>query len=571
MAPRPALKQKAPAAISQGVLPAGEGALIAVVNPAEGPALDTAHWHKHFGPLLTQAEARLSGEFADFVRMVDMQIIPMHNGFLGVVEVSKHIGFPVHRAYFVAEVPTGQGRGGHGHRNLRQCFICLKGQVSLVVTRGDESQTICLGATAQAAVVERGCWRDLNSFSHDAVVLVLASEEYDEADYIRDREEFGVWERGETPVTAVPYLDLTRHVAEVGPDLELAMRRVVKSGRFIGGAEVGRFEDAFAAYCDAEHMVGVGNGLEALSLALRAWGIGPGDEVIVPAHTFIATALAVDAVGATPVLVDVEADTGLMDVDRVAAAITPRTRALMPVHLYGHPVDMDGLRAALDGRDIPILEDAAQAHGARYKGRRCGGLGDAAAFSFYPTKNLGALGDGGGIVTKDASCAAQVRRLANYGSTQKYLHEVVGSNSRLDPIQAAVLSAKLERLEGWNERRRALAAFYLEGLAGIEGLELPAVRAWAEPVWHVFAVRAPGRRDALQSYLEANGVGTNIHYPVPVHLQPCYAGRWRQGEFPVAEALAASLLSLPLDPTHTDGEIAFVIDKVRAFFGRPGR
>ena len=465
---------------------------------ADASAADSSRWHAHFGPLLSQAQTAF-GDAADIVRVVDLQIIPMDNGTLSVAEVSKHIGFPVHRTYIISDVPAGQSRGGHGHRNLRQCFICVKGTVELVVTRGGRSQAVTLGLAPQAVVVGPGCWRDLGQFSADAVVFVLASEEYDEADYIRDRAAFIAWEQDEAAIAAVPYLDLARQMDEVGPQVELAMRRVARSGRFIGGAEVERFEADFAAYCQGEHMVGVGNGLEALSLSLRAWGVGPGDEVIAPAHTFIATALAVDAVGARPVLVDVEPDTGLIDVDQVAAAITPRTRAVLPVHLYGHPVDMDGLRAALAGRDIFILEDAAQAHGARYKGRRCGALGDAAAFSFYPTKNLGALGDAGGVVTHDRQCADRLRQLANYGSTTKYVHEALGGNSRLDPLQAAVLSVKLERLDRWNERRRALAAHYLEGLEGIEGLELPAVRSWAEPVWHVFAVRAPGRRDALRA------------------------------------------------------------------------
>jgi dTDP-4-amino-4,6-dideoxygalactose transaminase len=397
---------------------------------------------------------------------------------------------------------------------------------------------------------------------------VLASDEYDEADYIRDRGEFEAWQRGEDPVVGVPYIDLARQSDAVGPQLERAIRRVIKSGRLIGGPEVERFEAAFAAHCGADCAVGVGNGLDALSLTLRAWGIGPGDEVIVPAHTFIATALAVEAVGAELVLADVEADTGLLDAARVAAAITPRTRAVLPVHLYGHPVDMDALRAIIPERGVRILEDAAQAHGARYKGRPCGALGDAAGFSFYPTKNLGALGDGGAVTTRDPGLAAEIRRLANYGASTKYRHEVLGGNSRLDPLQAAALGVKLERLEAWNQRRRALAAMYLAGLAGVEGLGLPAVRAWAEPVWHVFAVRAPGRRAALQTFLESNGVGTNIHYPTPIHRQPCYDGRWKPGAFPVAEAQANSLLSLPLDPMHTDQEIQFVIDKVRAFFGQ---
>jgi len=566
MARSPVSKFKPPASLAPEGDTGPNAAARLVNDPADAPSEGSSRWQEHFGPLLSKVQTRVGEETLDLVKLVDLQVIPMPNGSLSVAEVSKHIRFPVHRTYFITDVPPGEGRGGHGHRNLRQCFVCLKGTVNLVVARGDVTQTIRLGETPQAALVDRGCWRDLNNFSANAAVFVMASEEYDEADYIRDRAEFVAWERGETPVTSAPYLDLKRQSDELGPEIESAMRRVLKSGRFIGGAEVEQFEDAFAAYCGAEHMVGVGNGLEALSLTLRAWGIGPGDEVITPAHTFIATTLAVDAVGATPVLVDVEADTGLIDVDQVARAITPRTRAILPVHLYGHPADMDGLRAAIGERDILILEDAAQAHGARYKGLPCGGLGDAAAFSFYPTKNLGALGDGGAIVTRDPRCAAEARRFANYGSTTKYVHEVIGANSRLDPLQAAVLSVKLPHLDRWNLRRRTLAALYLEGLAGIEGLDLPAVRSWAEPVWHVFAVRAPGRRDALQAHLEASGVGVNIHYPTPVHLQPCSAGRWRRGEFPVAEALCDSVLSLPLDPHHSESEIRFVIEKVRAFF-----
>jgi dTDP-3-amino-3,4,6-trideoxy-alpha-D-glucose transaminase len=287
----------------------------------------------------------------------------------------------------------------------------------------------------------------------------------------------------------------------------------------------------------------------------------------VPAHTFVASALAVDEVGATPVLVDVEPDTGLMDMTRLAGAITGRTRVVMPVHLYGHPVDMTGLAAAISGRGIKVLEDACQAHGARFKGRRCGSLGDAAAFSFYPTKNLGALGDGGALATDDADLAERVRMLANYGSRQKYLHELAGRNSRLDPLQAAALGVKLDRLDLWNARRSELALRYFMGLADVPGLELPPVRAWAQPVWHVYAVRAPGVRDELLGFLQRNGVGANVHYPTPVHLQPCYAGRWARGDFPVAERLAASLLSLPLDWTHSEREIDFVIARVREFFG----
>lgn len=523
---------------------------------------------KHPKPQSVPPPASAPAAPEPLVRLVELQTIPMPNGILGVAEVSKHIGFPVHRAYYIRDVPAGQGRGSHGHRALRQCFLCLRGSFRLSITKDGRTETVELNRPNLAAVVPAGVWRDLSDFSHDSVIIVLASDEYDEHDYIRKYDDFLRWENGEEPITQVPYIDLKRTPPHVTADIELAMRRVVKSGAFIGGPEVARFEGRFADYCGAPHMVGVGNGLDALRLALAAWGVGPGDEVIVPAHTFIATALAVEAVGATPVLVDVEPDTGLIDPAAVAAAISPRTRAVIPVHLYGHPADMDRLAAVIGDRDIRVLEDACQAHGARYKGRRTGGLGDAAAFSFYPTKNLGALGDGGALTTGSPELADGVRMLGNYGARVKYRHEVAGGNSRLDPLQAAVLDVKLDHLDLWNARRGELALRYFLGLADVRGLELPAVRVWAQPVWHVFPVRAPGLRDALAAWLGERGVGTNIHYPIPVHLQPCYAGRWQAGDFPAAEALAGSLLSLPLDPTHTDREIDFVIARVREFFNR---
>jgi dTDP-3-amino-3,4,6-trideoxy-alpha-D-glucose transaminase len=529
--------------------------------------LASPHVQPHDQPAGAPApQAALGDAVEPLVKLVELQTIPMPNGILGVAEVSKHIGFPIHRAYYIRDVPTGEGRGSHGHRALRQCFLCLRGSVRLSISKAGRTETIELNRPSQAAVVPAGCWRDLSDFSHDSVIIVLASDEYDEADYIRKYEDFLLWEAGDEPVTSTPYLDLRRTSQIVGAEMELAMRRVLRSGRLIGGEEVAAFEARFAAYCGAHHMVGLGNGLDALVIALRAWNIGPGDEVIVPAHTFVATALAVDEVGATPVLVDVEADTGLMDVGLVEAAITERTRAIVPVHLYGQPVDMDRLAAVVGGRNIKVLEDACQAHGARYKGRRCGSLGDAAAFSFYPTKNLGALGDGGALVTRDAATAARVRRIANYGSDVKYRHEELGRNSRLDPIQAAVLGVKLDHLDAWNARRGEIALRYFLGLTEVREIDLPAVRSWAHPVWHVFPIRVPGKRDALEAFLEANGVGTNIHYPTPIHRQPCYAGRWPDAAFPVAEALSQSLLSLPLDPTHTDQEIDFVIRRVREFF-----
>jgi dTDP-4-amino-4,6-dideoxygalactose transaminase len=319
------------------------------------------------------------------------------------------------------------------------------------------------------------------------------------------------------------------------------------SGQFILGPEVTAFEEEFAAFCEAEHAIGVGSGLDALRLILLAYDVGPGDEVLVPSNTFIATWLAVTQVGATPVPVEPDPFTHNVTADGLRVALTDATRAIMPVHLYGQPADMDAIAALGRERGIPVIEDAAQAQGARYRGRRAGGLGDAAGFSFYPGKNLGALGDAGAITTDDTALANRVRMLRNYGSKVKYHHDLPGLNSRLDSVQAAALRVKLRHLDDWNERRRAVAAHYLERLAGIEALTLPAVPDWAEPVWHLFVVRHP-RRDALQERLAATGIDTMIHYPIAPHLTGAYAAEFEGRSLPVAEALADEVLSLPMGP-----------------------
>ncbi|MDB5427378.1 MAG: desV [Phenylobacterium sp.] len=513
---------------------------------------------------------RVSGPKASpsFARLVDLQLIESDTGTLGVADAATHIGFPVLRTYFLTGVPNGKGRGGHAHKTMRQCFICLRGQVTIVVSKRAESLKFRLTDYSEALVVDPGCWRDLYDFSSDALLLVLASQPYTERDYIRDHTEFLEWELAESEAS-VPFIDLARQDSDLQSAVADAVHEVIRSGVYIGGPQVAEFEAQFAEYCGAAHAVGVGNGLEALALTLAGWGVGPGDEVIVPAHTFIATALAVDRVGAVPVLVDVEADTGLMDPALVQAAITPRTRAVIPVHLYGQPADIDGIREAIGGRDIKILEDAAQAHGAFYRSRRCGALGDAAAFSFYPTKNLGALGDGGAVVTDDPALAAAVRRLGNYGGLRKYEHQVIGGNSRLDPMQAAVLSAKLPSLDRMNARRAELASLYLANLADLHGLALPKTHAYAQPVWHVFAVRCEGRRDELFRFLAARNINANIHYPAAIHQQACYAGRWPGQSFPVAEMWARDVLSLPLDGAHTNAEILAVIEAVTDFLSIP--
>lgn len=366
----------------------------------------------------------------------------------------------------------------------------------------------------------------------------------------------------------VPFLDLKAAHEEVGAELDAAFRRVRESGWYIMGPELDAFEAEFAAYSGAAHCVGVGNGLEALHLLLRAYAIGPGDEVLVPSNTFIATWLAVTQCGATPVPVEPDPRTMNIDPARLARAVSPRTRAIMPVHLYGQPADMDPIMEFAAARGLLVIEDAAQSQGARYKGRPAGSLGHAAGTSFYPGKNLGALGDGGAVLTNDAEVAAKVRRLRNYGSAVKYHHDVAGYNSRLDELQAALLRVKLRRLDEWNGRRRSIARTYLEGLGGLP-LALPVVPEWSEPAWHLFVVRS-GARDALQRDLAGRGIGTVIHYPIPAHRQACYAdGKW--GPLPVAERLSAEVLSLPMDPTLRPEGVASVVAAVRASAAALGR
>lgn len=361
----------------------------------------------------------------------------------------------------------------------------------------------------------------------------------------------------------VPFLDLGAAQAELRDELAQACQRVLDSGWYILGPETEAFEAEFAAYCGAAHCIGVGNGLDALHLVLRARGIGAGDEVIVPANTFIASWLGISQAGATPVPVEADEGTANLDPARIEAAITPRTRALMPVHLYGQCARMDEINAIAEKHGLFVLEDAAQAQGSSLHGRRAGSWGHAAGFSFYPGKNLGAIGDAGAVTTSDADLAQALRMLRNYGSRKKYVHEVAGTNSRLDELQAAMLRVKLRRLDEWNARRRALAAFYLDALADT-GLGLPAVTAGAEPAWHLFVVRSP-RRDELQAFLRAQGVETLIHYPTPPWQQGAYADAGYDGRaWPVSERLHAQVLSLPIGPHLAPAQAEQVVEACRA-------
>ena len=349
---------------------------------------------------------------------------------------------------------------------------------------------------------------------------------------------------------SVPFLDLRAPHEELRAELREAFERVLDSGWYILGNEVKQFEQEFAKYCEAGHCIGVGNGLEALHLILRAYGIGAGDEVIVPSNTYIATWLAASYAGATPVPVEPDERTYNIDPTRIEAAITPRTKAIMVVHLYGQPADMDAINVIAKKHNLKVIEDAAQAHGARYKGRRIGSHGDAVAWSFYPGKNLGALGDGGAVTTNDPEIADRIRVLRNYGSRVKYVNEIKGYNSRLDSIQAAILRVKLQHLDRWNNARKQIAQHYLDGLAG-SGLTMPSIPEWADPAWHLFVVRTK-KRDDLQRTLSQAGIGTLIHYPIPPHLQGAYVELgYLKGAFPISEQIHDEVLSLPMFPSMT--------------------
>jgi dTDP-4-amino-4,6-dideoxygalactose transaminase len=363
----------------------------------------------------------------------------------------------------------------------------------------------------------------------------------------------------------VPFLDLKSAYLEIQNELDAAYARVMSSGWYILGEEVKAFEREFADYCQAKHCIGVANGLDALHLILRGCGIGEGDEVIVPANTYIATWLAVSYTGATPIAVEPNPNTFNLAPENIEAAITEKTKAIMPVHLYGQPAEMGAIIEIGRKYHLKIIEDAAQAHGARYKNRRTGALGDAAGFSFYPGKNLGAFGDAGAVVTNDDELADAVGVLRNYGSRAKYYNEVKGYNSRLDEVQAALLRVKLKRLDEWNDRRREIASFYLQTLEGVPDLGLPHVPDFAQPAWHLFVVQHP-RRDALQQHLAQAGVGTLIHYPVPPHLQRAYADfRFGRNQFPISERAAAAVLSLPMGPHLSQRDASYVIAQINRF------
>lgn len=367
----------------------------------------------------------------------------------------------------------------------------------------------------------------------------------------------------------IPFVDLRAQYRQIQGEVDPAVLAVMQRGDFVLGGAVAEFERAFADYCGVKHCVGVDSGYSALEMIVRAYDIGPGDEVITAANTFIATVLAISNAGATPVLVDCDPETYNIDVTKIEAAITPRTKAIMPVHLYGQVTDMDAILAIARKHNLYVFEDAAQASGARYKARTAGSLGHAAAFSFYPGKNLGAYGDGGAVTTNDPDVAEKVRLLRNIGQKVKYFHEIKGFNHRLDTMQAAVLGVKLPYLDGWNASRRRAAATYADLLADLP-LVTPAAADDAEHIFHLYVVRVADR-EALMDHLKSKGIATGLHYPIPIHLQPAYAELgYKRGDFPVTEEYAELIVSLPIFPELDDDKVAYVADAIREHMAARG-
>jgi dTDP-4-amino-4,6-dideoxygalactose transaminase len=364
-------------------------------------------------------------------------------------------------------------------------------------------------------------------------------------------------------MSRIQLVDLGRQYRSIKDEVDSAILDAVASTQYILGEQVARFEEEWASFCGVAHCVGVSSGTAAIQLALEAVGVKPGDEVIAPANTFIASVLPIIRLGATPVLVDCEPDSAQIDPDRVASAITPRTRAVVAVDLYGHPFEADVLQEICTEHGLALVEDACQAHGASYRERRCGSLGDIAAFSFYPAKNLGAYGDAGAVATDDPELAGRVRLMRDLGQKEKYVHVVLGDNARLDTVQAAVLRVKLGHLERWNERRRHYAAIYTEALG--RSVETMTVQSWADPAWHLYVIRSD-KREQLAAYLDAAGISTGMHYPIPLHLQPALRGLgYGEGDFPVAEDWSRRLLSLPLFAELEQEEVDRIAGAVNDF------
>ncbi len=499
--------------------------------------------------------------------MVSVPIISSQGCDLGFVETSKHVFFNITRHYYLCNGNEVSLRGQHAHKALYQFIMCLSGQVELHFEGEAGCFDFSLSKASQGIFVPPGYWRELK-LSANAVLSVLASDEYDENDYIRDYDIFKKWLGDKKEIQHVPYNALSRCHEALKTELEMAFTETLQANDFIQGKAVKTFEANFARYCDVAYAIGCGNGLDALSLILKAMNIGVGDEVIVPTNSFIATSLAVENIGAKSIFVDCEPGHYSLNIPQIEEKITDKTKAIIPVHLYGIPADLDAVNLIARKYELYVIEDAAQAHGARYQNRLVGSLGDAAAFSFYPTKNMGGLGDAGCVTTQDQELANRIRILANYGSAQKYYHEIQGVNSRLDTLQAAILNIKLGFIDEWNAKRRELAEIYFTHLEKIDAINLPKTPENTEVVWHVFPILiAENLRDHCIQYLKKQGVGCHIHYPIPIHQSQAYMQQEHaELSFPCAEEIAKKLISLPLDAFHSRLEIEYVCKILAEYF-----
>ena len=501
----------------------------------------------------------------DIPVLVELPVVPADSSKLGFVEISKHCHFYIKRHYYITNENTETRRGFHAHKKLKQFLMVLSGEIKIYLERKGDKYTFVLNDLQKGLYIPPGYWRIFSLAPH-TVLSVLASEEYDENDYIRSYDEFNLFHENKEKILNVPYSTISRCHETLQYHLSKAFEDTIKSNDYIQGNSVKAFELNFANYCNTTHAIGCGNGLDAISLILRALEIGEGDEVIVPANSFIATALAVENCGAKSVFVDCHPKTYSIDADRIKDAITDKTKAIIVVHLYGIPANMDYIMNIAQKYNLYVIEDAAQAHGALYKGRKVGSIGHAGAFSFYPTKNLGAMGDAGCVVTSNTELANKIRILGQYGSKIKYHHESKGVNSRLDTIQAEILNLKLPLLDQWNEKRRTLAKIYFGELKNQKEISLPEVFKDSTPVWHAFPIRVDSSiRSHLINYLNDNGVGTNIHYPIPIHQSLAYRIN-KQKLLPYIEQYSSELLSLPLEPYHNEKEIYYVCTKIKEYF-----
>ena len=501
-------------------------------------------------------------------RLLKFPAVKDRRGTLSFAEYETHLPWVPVRFFTITEVPQKELRGYHAHKSVKQLLVCVTGKLEVLIDDGNQRESVVLQNSNEGLLLDAMVWSSQSYLVPGTVLLVLCSEKHSPEGYIHSYADFvALVKQEQARGVQVPFLNVKAAALLQETDMRRAFERVLQSGQYVGGAEVEGFEREWAHYCEASECAGVGSGLAALHLALVALDIGPGHEVIVPANTYIATLLAVSMAGAKCVLVEPDPKTRLIDPTKVSAAITPHTKAILSCDLYGTPVDYDALAEIARKHGLRFVSDAAQSHGAVYKGKKVGsdGLCDATCFSFYPSKNLGALGEAGAVVTGNAALAERVRTLRNYGSKERYQNDEKGFNERFDPLQAAFLRAKLPHLDQLSSKRQAIAQRYHQALNGLDWLSLPPLVQECTPSYHLFVV-ACDDRDGLQSHLQSQGVATVVHYPIPPHLSKAYRDLpYGPGSLPITEKLASSVLSIPVCPFLEDHQIEHVIGAIKSF------